>query len=97
MAIPVPPAVAVVIVVIARMTMAIAVVLVMAVIVTMAVMMTITVMVGTSPDLLRGNTLQTQHANEQNCRSDPAAMHWPSSFFPSTRTVSKGYENVKVG
>lgn len=91
MAIPVPPAVAVVIVVIARMTMAIAVVLVM------AVMMTITVMVGTSPDLLRGNTLQTQHANEQNCRSDPAAMHWPSSFFPSTRTVSKGYENVKVG
>ena len=96
MAIPVPPAVAVVIVVIARMTMAIAVVLVMAVIVTMAVMMTITVMVGTSPDLLRGNTQQTQHANEQNCRSDPAAMHWPGSFFPSTQIVSKSCENVKV-
>ena len=90
MAIPVPPAVAVVIVVIARMTMAIAVVLVM------AVMVTITVMVGTSPDLPRGNTLQTQHSNEQNCRSDPAAMHWSGSFFPSTQIVSKSCENVKV-
>ena len=67
--VPVPPAVAVVIVVLSLMVMASTLVMVM------TVMVTIAVMVRLSPGIPRGNDLQTQQADQQNCRIHPKTMH----------------------